>query len=88
MNLRINNFIIQSFCLTFLSGCIKPQEAADNLISLDNLHFQNSVQIKNDELDTVITFSTEPGFVVKQGLLGVVWEWSAPIEWSVLNVSA
>lgn len=62
-----------------LHGCAgdnreQLEQKAREYFSLAPTYFENTVSIKDDELDTIATFSTEPSFRVTQGLLGQVPE--------------
>lgn len=62
-----------------LHGCAgankaQLQQQLDDYVDLPSSHFQSTVSVRDDALDTVAIFSTEPGFRFKQGLLGIVWE--------------
>jgi len=56
-----------------VAGCSTTQQQMDQALSLDVDHFKQTMQVRDDQLETVVVFSTQDGFVQKHGLLGIVW---------------
>ncbi|OJX68445.1 hypothetical protein [Magnetospirillum sp. 64-120] len=57
-----------------VTGCAVPQQANVPVASLTDTHFKNTATVKNDDLDKVATVTTEKGYLVTRGLLGVLWD--------------
>lgn len=56
-----------------LTACTQ-QQAMKDLAGLSDQHFKQTISVKDGALDTTVTFSTEPGFVYRKGLLRLVRE--------------
>lgn len=59
-----------------LAGCTKAivEPQVRQLAGLDKEHFYSTVTTKDGELDTSAILSTENGWQLKQGLIGIVWD--------------
>lgn len=66
--------IVSATCIV-VGGCgaeLQKQEM-QKALSLSPEHFKQTTKVKDDELESVVTFSTEGGYSEKRGLLGVIW---------------
>jgi hypothetical protein len=69
---------VRGVCAAALLVCSGQASAASvekqfkQYMALTPEHFQNSATVKDDSLETVAVITTEPGFQIKRGLLGLV----------------
>lgn len=70
MNIRIICLLLTS--VVMLSGCLTGPTKLEDALALDINHFKSTMNIKDDEFEPIVVFSTLKGLQGKQGLLGVV----------------